>query len=263
MLIIISLFASISPLNLADSLYLSKNYYDAATEYERFLYHFPADSNSEYARFQLGLSYLNAKEPDRAEKTLRESIRSGDFYSRKAQLVLAENFIKNTQYYQARTEIQDLLLFTKDTIETQRLNRLLGWIDLQENDLSRAENDFFLAKDSLIVKEVQSLKRLPYKNLNEASLLSTILPGSGEIYCGHYWTGISAFLINAASIVAIVYSVNKKNYVDATIVFSIFFSRVYLGSRQNAHDFAIEYNQKLYRQRIKEINKDYNLFPNQ
>ena len=261
-ILILVIFNVNSLLNLADSLYSNRNFFAAATEYERFLYYFPADSNLDYVRFKLGLSYLKNNELDKEENVIRKIIETSNLYSRKAQLTLAENFIRNSQFTRARFEIQDLLIFTDNTTESQQLNRLLGWIALEENELQKAEYHFSVAKDSEMVVETQSLSVLPRKNPFIAILLSSIIPGSGEISSGHYWTGIASFLVNATSIAGIVYSINKKNYLDAALILSIFFNRFYLGSRQNAYDFAIEYNEKLYREKIKKLQRSQNLFPN-
>lgn len=262
MLFILALFSVITPLNLADSLYLSDNFYDAATEYGRYRYNFPDDINSDYVQFRLGLTYLKSKEYSKAETTLRKIIAASNQYSPKAQLVLIEHFIQNQQYAMARIELQDLLLFNKDSTISLKSNHLLGGIELIEGNLKPAANQLSYAGDLRLVKEMENLKHLPRKNPILAMLFSSLVPGSGEIYCSHYSTGIAAFLINAASLSAFIYSINKKNYVDATLIFSIFFSRFYLGSRQNAYDFANEYNEKLYQQRIKLINQHYNLLPN-
>ena len=262
MLFILGLFSVISSLNLADSLYSSDNFYDAATEYERYLYNFPDDINSDYVQFRLGLAFLKSNEYSKAETTLRKIISASNQYSPKAQLVLIEHFIQNQRYAMARIETQDLLFFSKDSTIRQKSNQILGGIELVEGNLNQAANQFSLAGDLRLVKEVKIIKHLPRKNPLIAMLFSSLVPGSGEIYCGHYLTGIAAFLINAATLTAFIYSINKKNYLDATLVFSIFFSRFYLGSRQNAYDFANEYNEKLYQKRIKLINQRYNLLPN-
>jgi TM2 domain-containing membrane protein YozV len=262
MLFLLAIFSVITPLNLADSLYSSCNFYDAATEYGRYLYNFSDDINSDYVQFRLGLSYLKSNEYSKAETTLRKIIAASNQYSPKAQLVLIEHFLQNQQYAMARIETQDLLLFNEDSTILQKSNRILGGIELVEGNLNQATNQFALAGDLELVKETENLKHLPRKNPVLAMLFSSLIPGSGEIYSGHYVTGIAAFLINAASLTAFIYSINKKNYVDATLVFSIFFTRFYLGSRQNAYDFANEYNEKLYQQRFKQINQRYNLLPN-
>jgi tetratricopeptide (TPR) repeat protein len=245
-------------LSFADSLYSVEDYFASATEYERFLYYFPTDSNSDYARLKLCLSYLKANEPTKAEKTFGELEKTFSSYSRNAQLALAKYYIQSNNYYRAKTELQDLLLTSSDSNEVQKLNRLLGRIALAEFDFQQAENYFTLSSDSIALKEIQNLKRLPRKSPMLASILSTILPGTGEIYSGHYWTGIGAFLVNGLSIAGIVYSVNKKNYIDATLIFSIFFSRFYLGSRQNAFDFANKSNEDLFRRRMKILIDSFN-----
>ncbi|MEO0093827.1 MAG: tetratricopeptide repeat protein [candidate division WOR-3 bacterium] len=244
------IFVQSSLLNLADSLYSAGFYFTAATEYERFLYHFPSDSNSDYVRLRLGISFLKTKESDKAEKIFRTLRKS---YFRDAQLSLAQYYIQHNELNRAKTEIQDLLLFSQDSSETRELQRTLGQIAIKQNDWQEAEQYFRLAGDSLSLKRIQNLKRLPRKNPTTAVILSSILPGAGEIYCGHYWTGLGALLVNGLSIAGIVYSVNKRNYIDATLIFSILFSRFYLGSRQNAYDFAKQYNEDLIRQKIKDL----------
>ncbi len=261
-LLILTICNANSLLNFADSLYLNRNFFDAATEYERFLYNYPSDFNVDYVYYKLGLSYLKNNESDKGENVIRRVIESSNSYSRKAQLALTKDFIQNSKFTQARLEIQELLIFTSDTIETKELNRILGWIDLEENELKKAEYHFSIANDSEMIKVTQSFDLLPRKNPFIAILLSSIIPGTGEIYCGHYWTGFASFLVNAASVAGIVLSVKKENYVDAALILSIFFNRFYLGSRQNAYDFATEYNEKLYRIKINKIRQSCNLFPN-
>ncbi|MDH5187184.1 MAG: hypothetical protein OEW70_09000 [candidate division WOR-3 bacterium] len=260
MLFVLLIISKLSLLNLADSLYASRYFFDAATEYERLLYNFPSDSNSDYIRFKLGLSYLKANESGKGENIIRKIIETSTPYSRKAQLALAENFSRNYQFAQARIEIRDLIIFTDDSTENQQLNRILGWIELEENEFKKAEYHFSVAQDSAMVKETQSLNQLLRKDPFIAMLLSSIVPGSGEIYSGHYWTGIASFLVNAASIAGFVYSINQKNYLDAALIFSIFFNRFYLGSRQNAYDFAVEYNEKLYKEKIRNLKRPQALF---
>lgn len=244
------IFVQSSLLNLADSLYSAGDYFASATEYERFLYHFPSDSNSDYVHLKLGFTYLKTNESNRAEKTFKPLAKP---YSRSAQLALTKYLIQSNQYHRAKIELLDLLLTGSDSIEIRELNRLFGQIALAEYDWQKAEDYFKLASDSLLILETKNLKRLPRKSPTTALILSTILPGSGEIYCGRYWSGIGSFLVNTLSIAGIVYSINQKNYVDGTLIFSIFLSRFYLGSRQNAFDFANEYNENLIRKKIKSL----------
>lgn len=261
-LFILTIF-NINPLiQLADSLYSNNNFFEAATEYERFLYNFPSDSNREYAYFKLGLTYLKNNESEKGENVIRKVIELSNSYSRKAQLVLAKNFMQNSKFTQARLEIQELIIFTGDTIETKELNRILGWINLEKNELKKAKYQFSIAHDSEMVKQTRSFDLIPRKNPFIAILLSSIIPGTGEIYCGHYWTGIASFMINAASVIGIVLSIKNENYVDAALILSIFFNRFYLGSRHNAYDFATEFNEKLFQTKLNKIKQSRNFFPN-
>ena len=263
MILFILTIININPLiHSADSFYSNNYFSDAATEYERFLYNFPSDFKAEYAYFKLGLSYLKNNESEKGENVIRKVIESSNSYSRKAQLALAKKFFQNSKFTDARLEIQELIIFPCDTIETKELNRILGWINLEEKELKKAEYKFSVAQDSEMVKQTRSFNSIPRKNPFIAILLSSIVPGTGEIYCGHYWIGIASFLVNAASVIGIVHSIKNENYVDAALILSIFFNRFYFGSRQNAYVFATEYNEKLFQTKINKLKQSRNLFPN-
>jgi hypothetical protein len=160
------------------------------------------------------------------------------------------------ELFKAKIELNDLILFNNNLQDSTKkeINQNLGYIALQEHEPNDALNYFTQAKDSILIFKTYAMTNLPKKNILLSQILSSIIPGTGEMYCGKYGWGLLSLLVNSASIYGTVYSYKKKNYLDAALIFSLFFSRFYNGSRNNAHDFAQAYNERVYQQRLKELN---------
>ena len=85
---------------------------------------------------------------------------------------------------------------------------------------------------------------LPLKSPRLAQFMSTVFPGSGQIYAGKTRNGLISLGINAAFFYLLGDSVVDKRYVDATGIFLVG-SRFYWGNRQNAKKWAMEHNRDL------------------
>ncbi|MEO0092418.1 MAG: hypothetical protein ABIK61_06890 [candidate division WOR-3 bacterium] len=245
-------------LSFAESLYQEKDYFNAITEFERYLFFHPNTSNSQEIKYKLALSYFYCNETLKTEKILQELSSEIGVIPKLAQRFLAQLYIDSKKYLKAKIELNDLLI--SDNIQDKtEIYRELGYIALQEKDTKTALGYFTLAQDSWLITETERVIKLPKKNVSLSQLLSTFIPGSGEIYCGQLGWGILSFLANSTTIYGTIHSFKNKHYLDATLIFSIFFMRFYNGSRSNARDFALEYNEKIYQAKIKEIEKFYRL----
>lgn len=244
-------------LPLADSLYLQNDFYNAATEYERFLFYNPSDSLAGYARLRLGLSYAGLGEFSKAEQVLKNLMETSPPLAKKAQTALIKAYISEENYPLAQLELSDMLLFSQDDNEKKELYRLSGFLNLFEHNLAGAIGNFALAGSDSLLKATEALKRLPQKDPTLSGVLSTIVPGSGEIYCGRYRIGISAFIANALCVGGIVWTIKNKKYLDAILIFNFLFKRFYFGSQRNARDFANDYNEAAYERHLAELIKAY------
>ena len=244
-------------LQYAESLFVHKDYFNAATEFERYLFDNRANLTSDSIqniKFTLVKSYLNAGEIDRAEKILQELAAQNNSLARTSQIILAQIYLKHGDLFKAKLELNDLLLFNTDTLKPT-IYTLLGKIAIQERETKDALNYFSLANDSFLIAKTIIIQEKHKKNVLLSQILSSVIPGAGEIYCGKYGWGILSLLVNSASLYGTVYTYKKKQYLDATLIFSVFFTRFYNGSRNNARDFAQEYNEKILNQQILEIEK--------
>ncbi|MEO0083401.1 MAG: hypothetical protein ABIK33_03315 [candidate division WOR-3 bacterium] len=248
-------------LQLADSLYQQENYFAAATEYQRYLFFHSDNANSDNAskndslicaiQAKLILSLFYNNEDEKAQKLLNNLAFRTQNFDQKFKLLLAQHYLKENQYLKAKIELINLL--SKDSLNNQTINKLLGYVSLQENDLTSAERYFSSAGDSLLIKKIYSIKKLRNKNALLAQIFSSIIPGSGEIYAGEKIIGLLSFIANSLSLYGAVYTYKKKQYLDSVILFSFFFTRFYNGSRNNARDFSLKYNKNLYRKHLSEI----------
>ncbi len=252
------IFFILSSLPLADSFYQENDFYNAATEYERFLFYCPDDSLADYARLRLGLSYAGAGDFSKAEKTLKGLCDHSPPWAKKAQLNLIKTYISEENYPLAQLELTDLLLFSPESEGKKELYRLSGFLNLFEQNLADATENFRMAQADSLLAATAALKQLPKRNPSLSAVLSTILPGSGEIYCGRYRIGLSALLAHGLCIGGIVYTIKTKKYLDAVLIFSFLFPRFYFGSQRNARDFAEDYNEIAYKLRLEGLLKTYN-----
>lgn len=244
-------------LSVAESLYSSKDYYNAATEYERYLFFVMSnDSTRDQVNLKLAQCYLNVNDVNKGKLILENIINKQSILSYQAQICLAKYYFSQKDYFKARIELNDLLYRIDNEIDKRIVYKMLGLIALYEKDINNARLFLNLAQDTILSEKVELIQQLPKKNVLFAIGLSTIIPGLGEIYAGKYKLGVWAFLVNSATLYGSIRCFQKKQYLDASLLFSLLFLRFYNGSRNNAFIYANEYNDRIYQQKIKELQID-------
>ena len=246
---ILFLAITLSPFSLAESLFIHKDFYDAITEYKRFIFLNPPDSLVDYAHLRIGLGYKEMEDYPKAIKTLRELSPSSKDISSQTKYNLAEIYFKEGSYLDAEIQLNALLNISNK----KKTHLLLGWVNLYQKEIDEAERHFLLAHKDSLARSCEGLKNLPYKDPQKARILSIILPGLGEIYANHYKTGILSFLVNSLCIAGIGISLKERKYMDASLIFSFLFQRFYVGSQNNAYDFTKEYNERIFKEKIRRL----------
>ncbi|MCX8015520.1 MAG: hypothetical protein N2748_05820 [candidate division WOR-3 bacterium] len=242
---------------LADSLYQRGDYFNAITEYQRYLFfsaHAQQNDTLIYlVQKKLFLSYLNNNEFEKADTLLNALESKNQSIDNKFRQQLAQGFLKEKQYIKAKIKLIDWQ--ARSLADNQQINYLLGFIALQEKDITTAEKYFKAAQDSFLIRKIYLIKNLRYKNVTLSQIFSSIIPGSGEIYAGNIKLGFLSLLANSLSLYGTIYTYKKKQYLDSAILFSFFFTRFYNGSRNNARDFSIKHNEILYQRHLDDIEK--------
>jgi hypothetical protein len=101
-----------------------------------------------------------------------------------------------------------------------------------------------------LLEEAQSSRR---KSPHTALLLSTIVPGTGQLYAGNPWDALNAFALNAGLATLIFTAMRHEYYLEAALLFVYPFRRYYLGNRDNARiaaEASSRVTDQLFRDRI-------------
>lgn len=104
--------------------------------------------------------------------------------------------------------------------------------------------------------ELKEIK-YPVKSAQFSGILSSLVPGLGQVYSGRALNGLYSFIINASLISAIVYSVKNEKPEAAAFFFVLEFP-FYLGNIYNAASFAEKHNAALKGRVLMEIEKKTN-----
>jgi hypothetical protein len=117
-----------------------------------------------------------------------------------------------------------------------------------------------------VVAGLQQLAQKPQrKSPHTAKWLSTFLPGSGQVYAGHWLKGINALGLNAMTSYALWQNIERRHFRDAVLVFSFLWMRYYLGNRAHAEEAAIlanqSYQEKIMRQVYRSLEQNVRLMP--
>jgi TM2 domain-containing membrane protein YozV len=237
--------ATISPLALGDSLFHHGFYPAAAAEYRRasFASSLPDDSaGSERRRvaaraaLRLGLSLGAAGDLAGASDALRHAADADPELAEDAGMALAGFCVRQGRCADARLELSDLILFTRDSARRAALLSSAAWLEPWGHDSASCP-----------------LRRGRGRSATVAMLLSSFAPGTGEMYAGRPGSGLLNLLVSGGSAAGVYWAAKSDDWVTAGIIASTLFLRFYNGSRQNAAAFAREFNQRLVRRRVDEL----------
>lgn len=246
-------------LHFAEQLFDNNNYNESITEYQRFLFFHSEHPLAYYAFYKTGVAY-----------TLAEKWKFSVYYFRRALDTKPSIEIRSKIRYQlslalvlggdsesARIELFKLIHLKSCPKYIKDSARLVyGLLLVFEHQWKQAKSEFQLIKDAYpendflqktignLVLKLESLERKPtIKSSRKALLLSTFIPGAGQIYSRKWWPGLNALILNTATSYWLLHTVNNKSYRDSFLIFSLVWYRYYFGNRLHAKESAIQTNQ--------------------
>ena len=249
----------------AENLFSGKEYYRAITEYMRFINYYPQDPLAEKALYQIGNCYFKAEKWDEAIKSFKE------FNSKYPDSPLAKDALqKMGESYLKKGDIENSKK-TFDLIEekypedevTNRAKISLGVSYLENEKFNNALKIFREVKETSkykpladrLMEGTKEIEKLPGKSPLLAGILSTALPGAGQLYTGRKLDSLFAFLLNGVFTWGIIESFNRDIYVAAGIL-SFFELGWYSGNIYNAISDAHKYNRDARRKVIDELKEN-------
>ena len=251
------------PLSLGGYLFAQGNYDTAITEYKRYLFFHPYNPGVGAVYYKIGVAYRAQGLWTEAVTAFRAAthLATDDKAKSEYQLALAVTLIAAQDYDLARLE---LIKVTMRTPSAQLYRRALflqavayiyqfRWEDARESLRN-------YTTDEKLDMRLEAATDMPLKSARLARVLSTILPGAGQVYAGDWGGGLNALLLNGALGFLGVDAVLDGYYVDAALWGVFIFWRYYRGNTFRAGQAAEQFNQQESRkaaeailQRLQEI----------
>lgn len=240
----------------AEQLFGSDDYQAARRAYKRFLFDQPDTHLRDAADYRIAESYYHQNLPELAERRFREfSVTHPNSPLRfRSQLMLGQLHFDAEKYALARTMLFELLNRSKDVEVIGAAHYLRGWCYVHTSDWNKAITEFRRSDASEVnPPERKKARQLADTLLNETPLslkspemagwLSTIIPGSGQLYTGNLKEGIFAAAVTGTFIYLAADAVRERRYVDCVGI-SFVGWHFYWRNRTNARRLASEYNEQ-------------------
>jgi len=254
-------------LDLAEKYFNSENYYDAITEYKRYIF-FNSKKEDEkitYAYYKIGLAYRNQGKWKDALKALQKSIETAntEYIRDERKIDLSIVLIASGNYSYAEFHLIKVEMFSHIPKIKQRAAFFRGISALYSFKWKRAREAFHVyfnnqkIESKKISKKIDSLlskaQNFKYKSPKLAKILSTILPGAGQIYAADWRNGINALVINVATGYFFINDLLKRQYLNAIFKQLFLFRSFYRGNRSLAEESAKNYNHNINKKFVKKI----------
>ena len=260
-------FSQPAQLQLADNYFESEQYYNAITEYKRFLFFNPQYGSAPEIEYRIGLSYkFNQKWTEAVDVFRTISNVSDDSLSYKSRLQIGIVYLASGKLDMAEYELLRIATFCKLDLIRNKSDFYLGLCYIYKSDWQNAKeylDKYYVNNCQLKTDKLDSILNLSckfhYRSPSLAKWLSTFVPGSGQLYAGDIKNSVNAILINSLTIYLAINSIIGRQIWDLLIIDITIFERFYNGNRVKAEDYVIDKNAKisesLRKQIISEINK--------
>ena len=248
-------------LTMADSLMCSGFYDDAITEYRRYLFFNSHDELTDDTYSKIGYCYAHLEKWNKAVEAMDKSIlfAESDSLLDQRKIDRAVILLALGDNGSAQLNLKQVAHFSNYENIRKRGGILLFLSEILAHDWEAALNvyrslirDQFIESDSLESTLIKASK-VNYKSTEIAMLLSTLIPGGGQIYSGRWLSGLNAILLNGALGYLTVNNIIKKRYISGSLIFIFLFQRYYDGNRHHAYSTAIEQNNRIDSYYEKEI----------
>jgi len=263
LLVILPAYALCSDLllTMADSLMCSRFYDDAITEYRRYLFFNPHGELVDDTYSKIGYCYAHLERWDKAVEAMDKSIlfAESDSLLDQRKIDRAVILLVLGNHETAQLNLKQVAHFSNYENIRKRSGMLLFLSKIFTHDWEATLNvyrslirDQFIESDSLESTLIKASK-VNYKSPKIAMLLSTLIPGGGQIYSGRWLSGLNAMLLNGTLGYLTVNNIIKERYISGSLVFIFLFQRYYDGNRHHAYSTAIEQNDRIDSRYEKEI----------
>ncbi len=194
----------------AQSLFAAGEYYRAIGEFQRFLFFHPHHPLASEAQLTIGLAFFCGERWLPAFEVFRQVTRATPDASMRAEAALwmAETRARGGDQVEAMRLYQELMRQHSGSVVAQRAAYLIGWGHLRQRQWTEAREAFaqvevkslYRPSGERLAAVLASPPELPQRSPTVARLLSTVLPGTGQIYTGHTLDGLIGLGLHGALI---------------------------------------------------------------
>lgn len=239
-------------MGLGDYFFADGDYYRAITEYQRFLFFFPASLRAEEARWKIASSYFQGKKWDEALSAADELLKRHPSSPWAAEAILLKGrcWMEKKEFSQARHHFTRAKEVSPGSPAAQEAQWQSAVSYLQEQRWKEAAAEFRrVDRESKLYPRAERwaqgmdrIEEVPQKSPVTAGVLAAVLPGAGHLYDERYRDAGIAFVLNAAFIWGMVEAFDHKNYAVGGIL-TFFELGWYSGNIYSAISGAHKYNQ--------------------
>tara|TARA_B110001452_G_scaffold71163_1_gene57432 strand:- start:498 stop:1337 length:840 start_codon:yes stop_codon:yes gene_type:complete len=238
--------------------------YDLCIPYFKRIAFFESDNitNLNY----LAESYNKIKSYDNAlvHYSLMYNLLSNDSLKNEVCFEMAKCYMSQEKYDYAEIEI--LNIKELNNYFKSRKNYYLFLIYLNKREFELSKNYFLNISEfsDSNINQVQSSfshleKKIRRTNPKAASVLSMLIPGSGQMFYGNFSSGINSLLLTTTALTVFTIISIRYSYIDAILSVFPYYQRYYIGGVINAINFAEEKNKLITYKTINNLNNIINL----
>jgi TolA-binding protein len=194
----------------AQSLFETAEYYRAIGEFQRFLFFQPAHPLASHAQLTIGLAFFCGERWLQAFEVFRRIARAAPDLSirQEAALWMAETRAHGGDHPEAMRLYQEILRQYPGGALAWRAGYLIGWSRLWQRQWTEARETFaqvdvkspYRGSAERLAAALNPPPDLPQRSPIVARVLSTVLPGAGQIYTGDMLDGLIGLGLHGALI---------------------------------------------------------------
>ena len=238
--------------------------YDLCIPYFKRVAFFESDNitNLNY----LAESYQKTKSYDNAlvHYSLIYNLLSNDSLKNEVCFEMAKCYMLQDKHDYAEIEI--LNIKEHNNYFKSRKNYYLFLIYLNKREFELSKNYFLNISEfsDSKINQVQSSfshleKKIRRTNPKVASVLSMLIPGSGQMFYGNFSSGINSLLLTTTALTVFTIISIRYSYIDAILSVFPYYQRYYIGGVINTINFAEEKNKLITYKTINNLNNIINL----
>jgi hypothetical protein len=257
----------------ANKLFTNGEYYQAAGEYQRFLFNYPDDYRTEISYFMQAYCCFRGKEYTQSNKILQSLLLK--FPKSKYKNLVMNLSVANFYNNNWGSFDFDMIItnFEKKSFSSQQMLYIYGWNKLQHGEVQKCCEVMKMASKIDACKEYQTASKelltllsdnppSQIKSYRKAVNLSSWLPGSGQWSLGNRIDGVKSFVVTSG-VTYVAYEWLTSDFIlGGLFMISNGTLRFYNGGKNNVAIQAINQNETYLKNNLNDKYYPWKVFEN-